>query len=60
MREPARDADPGVTEGAGLAAQIKLVARGDVAAFDAVYDQVAASAYSRADVDANCMARGNM
>ena len=45
MREPARDADPGVTEGAGLAAQIKLVARGDVAAFDAVYDQVAASVF---------------
>jgi RNA polymerase sigma-70 factor (ECF subfamily) len=45
VREPARDADPGVTEGAGLAAQIKLVARGDVAAFDAVYDQVAASVF---------------
>ncbi len=40
--EPAGD-EPGGT--ASLGAQIRLVARGDAAAFDAVYDQIAASVF---------------
>jgi RNA polymerase sigma-70 factor (ECF subfamily) len=42
--QPAGDA-PGSGPGADLAAQIGLVARGDAAAFDAVYDRVAPSVF---------------
>src|SRR5260370_950560 len=45
VMDPAKRADPGVGAGTDLAALIRLVARGDVAAFDAVYDQVAASVF---------------
>jgi len=45
VMDPAKRADPGVGAGTDLAALIRLVARGDAAAFDAVYDQVAASVF---------------
>ena len=43
--EPAPPAPCGPGAGADLAAAIRLVARGDAAAFDAVYEQVAASVF---------------
>ncbi|MBV9856742.1 MAG: ECF RNA polymerase sigma factor SigK [Streptosporangiaceae bacterium] len=42
--DPARR-EPGPGAGADLAAQIGLVARGDAAAFDAVYEQIAAPVF---------------
>jgi len=45
VTDPAKSTASGAGAGTGLAALIRLVARGDQAAFDAVYDQVAPSVF---------------